>query len=510
MPHATSPGSSPPAADTIMDDAAPQQTSEGASIAEDADAPERSQASAIAEPTEEALEDMFDNNDDDDDDEFSSSAPTKSEESSQENRKPAGTASSRPSDPEIMRAFYQRLFPFRYLFQWLNHSPTPTTAFINREFAFVLPNDAYIRYQSFLSADQLRKQCVQLLPTRFEIGPEYSSNPRDRKTLRKASAFRPIAKELVFDIDMTDYDEIRTCCSGANICQRCWTFITMAIKVVDAALREDFGFKHILWVYSGRRGAHAWISDKRAREMDDQQRRSIAGYLELLRGGDKSGKKVNVRRPLHPHIERSLDILDPHFTSDVLIDQDPWASSEKASHLLQLLPDKTLTAALQKKWDSSPHRTSAQKWNDINALASAGNLSTLTPSALVDVKQDIRLEYTYPRLDAEVSKKLNHLLKSPFVIHPATGRVCVPIDIRRVEEFEPMNVPTVQELLAQIDSWETKGKNEEGGDERMQDWEKTSLKPYVEYFRNHVNALMKDEGAEKKRGREEDGSSMEF
>jgi DNA primase small subunit len=144
---------------------------------------------------------------------------------------------------------------------------------------------------------------MQLIPSRFEIGPVYSTNPRERKTLRKASMFRPVSKELVFDIDMTDYDPIRTCCSGAKICNKCWTWITMAIKVVDAALKDDFGFKHVLWVYSGRRGAHAWVSDRRAREMDDQKRRAIAGYMELLKGGDKSGKKVNLRRPLHPHIE---------------------------------------------------------------------------------------------------------------------------------------------------------------------------------------------------------------
>lgn len=57
------------------------------------------------------------------------------------------------SDPEVMRSFYQRLFPWRYLFQWLNHGPTPTSSFTNREFAFTLQNDAYLRYLSFPTAD---------------------------------------------------------------------------------------------------------------------------------------------------------------------------------------------------------------------------------------------------------------------------------------------------------------------------------------------------------------------
>lgn len=403
-----------------------------------------------------------------------------------------------------MRAFYQRLFPFRYLFQWLNHSPTPTNDFAHREFAFTLPNDAYLRYQSFATADLLRKQCVDMLPSRFEIGPMYSTNPRDRKTLRKASAFRPLMKELVFDIDMTDYDDIRTCCTGASICHRCWAFITMAIKVVDVALREDFGFSHILWVYSGRRGAHAWVCDKRARLMDDQKRRSIAGYLELLKGGDQGGKKVNVRRPLHPHLQRSLDTLKPHFQTSILAEQDPWASSEKSAHLLNLLPDPTLRAALQKKWDSAPNRASASKWADIDTLATSGALSK-TGKELLEAKQDIVLEYTYPRLDAEVSKKLNHLLKSPFVIHPGTGRVCVPIDTKKVEDFDPLGVPTVTQLLQEIDDWEG-----EEGEKKLQDWEKTSLKPYVDYFRKFVAGLMEEEKPALKRERQEGADAMEF
>lgn len=141
---------------------------------------------------------------------------------------------------------------------------------------------------------------MHIIPSRFEIGPAYSFNPRDRKS--NPSGFKPLSKELCFDIDLTDYDDVRTCCDKANICEKCWTFITMAIKVVDVALRQDFGFKHIMWVYSGRRGAHAWISDRAAMTMTDQQRKAIAGYLDVVRGGAQSGKRVNLPRPLHPHL----------------------------------------------------------------------------------------------------------------------------------------------------------------------------------------------------------------
>ena len=198
----------------------------------------------------------------------------------------------------------------------------------------------------------------------------------------------------------------------------------------------------------------------------------------------------------------------------MLGDQDPWASPEKAECLLQLLPDRTLNDSLRKKWDSAPGRASTSKWADIDALAKAGTSKTLDAKALLEAKQDIVLEYTYPRLDIEVSKKLNHLLKSPFVVHPGTGRVCVPIDTRQLKTFDPLGVPTVTELLGEIDRWCDPSEGEGGEGKSTQDWEKTSLKPYVDYFRSFVVALMRDEkGVKVKREREETAlraEEMEF
>lgn len=62
-------------------------------------------------------------------------------------------AGSRYTDPDIMLAFYRRLFPFRYLWQWLNHGVKPSADTANREIAYNLRNDIYLRYQSYVTSD---------------------------------------------------------------------------------------------------------------------------------------------------------------------------------------------------------------------------------------------------------------------------------------------------------------------------------------------------------------------
>ncbi|KAJ6415435.1 hypothetical protein OIU84_004266 [Salix udensis] len=111
-------------------------------------------------------------------------------------------------------------------------------------------------------------------------------------------------------------------------------------------------------------------------------------------------------------------------------------------------------------------------------------LSILEPATLEWQAQGLRrcveeivFSFTYPRLDMEVSRHMNHLLKAPFCVHPKTGRVCVPIDPNHCDEFDPTAVPTLSQLFEELNMGGTRAHDDN-------EWDRTSLGESISFFRS--------------------------
>lgn len=44
----------------------------------------------------------------------------------------------------------------------------------------------------------------------------------------------------------------------------------------------EFGFRCILWVFSGRRGMHCWVADPEARRLSNEVRQVVTDYMAVL------------------------------------------------------------------------------------------------------------------------------------------------------------------------------------------------------------------------------------
>lgn len=393
---------------------------------------------------------------------------------------------------DLLPLFYKRLFPHYQFYQWLSYGDQ--TLFSKREISFTLFGDVYLRYQSYNSYEEFVNDLHKKLPIKIDIGAIYLQKPRDKSTCRHLV---PIQKEFVVDIDMTDYDNVRTCCSKTDICIKCWKFMVIACKILDATFREDFGFRNILWVFSGRRGIHCWIGDESIRKEGDDVRSAVAEYMQLLKGGIQA-KQVSLNGDkIHHSIMRALNIIDKYFVPNIVIEQD-ILRDDKLEEFLNLI-DQDIRPLFKDSIIKS--NSSEERWKAFEEVFSNLSQKGQIPRNSKFLREEIKLQYCYPRLDINVSKGINHLLKAPFCVHPKSGKVSVPFNPKFIDNFDPHGVPTITLLDKEINEYDAKTKELTTTDEntsvktpniKIKDYKKTSLLKYVVIFEQFLRSIEKD------------------
>ncbi|CAJ0627979.1 3545_t:CDS:2 [Entrophospora sp. SA101] len=143
------------------------------------------------------------------------------------------------------------------------------------------------------------------------------------------------------------------------------------------SILDDFGFRHLLWVYSA------------------------------IEGGAQAQKRVDLGGHLHPFMSQSLSIINQYFDDLILKDQDVLKDENCWNKVLGCIPNENKKNTLKKHWLENLSQTSSDRWKDItdelNLTINKGNLPMC--------ENEIILQYAYPRLDKAVSININHLLK---------------------------------------------------------------------------------------------------
>jgi len=347
------------------------------------------------------------------------------------------------ADPLLPEEYYRYHFPWEALAQLATLSGHPLE---KREFA--AEGDIYKRFIEAASARDLKAAALRVPDlASLHIGAIYDNGPAlaGKKTPGKLSV--PICKEMVFDIDLTDYGDLLdlTTPDGAvdlAACDRAWPHAAVAVFFLQAMLRDQFGYSRFLLVYSGRRGCHLHVLDDRARTASDEVRAAVASFVNVsLTVGPHARGTRDLRRMLAPY--GYWDAIEYAF-EELFVNSDHFESvSNVEEFVARLALDQDGARNLAD--DAAFKETPAEVWAYIKRVVT--DISRLPKQRFVlDILKETIFAYVWPRIDFNVTSKMGHLIKTPWVAHPQTGRIAVPIDPTDYWRFDPSKVPSLSNL----------------------------------------------------------------
>lgn len=414
-----------------------------------------------------------------------------------------------PGDP-YSPLYFRSLFPVDSILQILQCNANDNEL-VYREFSFTFENHEghtyWTRYKTFKTTQQLRKYIEQKEPLRIDIGSSGYEPPivwRQHKTDRilfgDFEQTKWCESELVIDVDLKDYADVRTCnctskriydpycpecgllvgddshhayekvcnCSWKkfkdNICASCWKFAQCAMMILDYILRHKWGFKDFFFVFSGGKGIHCWILDEHARSFDHKQRDEFVQSFLIWK---PNGKKISRDRmlmenlPYDPIFGQDFDNFLTFLFKQLILSSNIFDIRHEQTRArivdyfdLQGMSSKVCIEAFMKVCTECKHKnfTGIQTWD---ALMSFNDTYLTAQEAFINRRRCV-YGYIFPRIDDNVTRKPEHLRKAPYSLHQSTQCVALPLlphSMETIFTFDPKNCPNStnkQELVENI------------------------------------------------------------
>ena len=304
----------------------------------------------------------------------------------------------------ILNFYYEQLFPYSAVYDWLDLSKITGRYYSGqREIAFFNSQDFVKRYCEAANVEEFRRLFKFYEPRQVHVGAVY-----DKHFSQKSEHNHIAGKEFVVDLDICDYDAIRTCnCPCDSFCPQCWNFMIVAAKCLELQFKENFGWKNWQWMFSGSKGLHCWIRESLPSNFTSRNRMLTAKFL------NKKRKKTSL-----PDKLLYKNILKGYFEDFLLCDYELFENPIACQYLCSYLPPSTIDFSIKPK-----EKTSVEFWECFYEQISL----SFSKKEAKEIKKDLAFKFLYPRLDYNVSADAQHLIRCPFSVHPKTGNLVVPV-----------------------------------------------------------------------------------
>ena len=259
-------------------------------------------------------------------------------------------------------------------------------------------------------------------------------------------------KELVFDIDITDFTRFCACRGVKRLCPACWFHLQGSSLILQHMLENMLGYeeRHCLWVFSGRRGLHCLVNAPTVMNLSDRERGQLYKRLSITMGDDT--RLVSFIRSIAQTDPAFLTRVQEFFIQYALREQDLFAlpvvegdsfESFCLEHLR--LRHNSLYHFVKNAWEElslspSPSKkprlaeteslnVSLRKWKILQALENGSTASSYRASVF------IMFRLMYPVID-KGPFMLSHQIKLPFSVHSLTHNIALPLkqtDIMRMD-----------------------------------------------------------------------------
>ena len=356
--------------------------------------------------------------------------------------------------------------PCELLHRWLTLVVAPTATattdaladacFSKRELIFVTRSGAFTRARlGGGSVDEFRAALVRKTPLRVE-NVTLNSVAYEQRHLAGPS-FTRVHKELAFDIDIDDYDDVRACCTGSAFCRRCWTpLVGAAVCFIERLLHGVYGHANLMWVFSGRRGMHCWVIEAGAGYATDERaaiaaRVSAASQVPPI---DASGAARTAVADLPPSYWRVLvDAMYAYFDAQ----PDLFGSARVVQYLARRLygDGDALHAVFVGAIGSAYAQRPGDSRRAFDAWLARGFVmrnNAVDRSARELAVRCCAAALCAPRIDTPVTALAAHAVKMPFCVHPATRTVCTPMSTEQARTFYPCaeSIVRIDDVLAEL------------------------------------------------------------